>query len=102
MPGSQAPAVAVDGVSKTFSIPKEHVHTLKERVLHPLRRPAHDVIQALREVSFTVRRGEFVGGGGGTVSGNSQVLKCLAGIYRTDRGRIYANGQMSTFIELGV
>jgi ABC-type polysaccharide/polyol phosphate transport system ATPase subunit len=102
MSGPQAPAVAVDGVSKTFSIPKEHVHTLKERVLHPLRRPGHDVIQALREVSFSVQPGEFFGIVGRNGSGKSTLLKCLAGIYRTDRGRIYANGQMSTFIELGV
>src|SRR6185503_11006305 len=30
------------------------------------------------------------------------LLKCLAGIYATDHGRIYVNGRMSTFIELGV
>jgi ABC-2 type transport system ATP-binding protein len=31
------PAVRVDNVSKTFHIPKEQVHTLKERALHPFR-----------------------------------------------------------------
>jgi ABC-type polysaccharide/polyol phosphate transport system ATPase subunit len=30
------------------------------------------------------------------------LLKCLAGIYRTDEGRIWCNGRLSTFIELGV
>ncbi|MEA2404327.1 MAG: hypothetical protein QOE08_974, partial [Thermoleophilaceae bacterium] len=32
------PAVVVDNVSKTFTLPKEQVHTLKERALHPFRR----------------------------------------------------------------
>ncbi|MEA2349371.1 MAG: type transport system ATP-binding protein, partial [Thermoleophilaceae bacterium] len=41
------PAVVVDGVSKTFSIPREQVHTLKERALHPLRRSGHDRFEAL-------------------------------------------------------
>ena len=35
---AQVPPVVVDGVSKTFRIPRERVHTLKERVLHPMRR----------------------------------------------------------------
>ena len=35
-------------------------------------------------------------------SGKSTLLKCLAGIYAVDGGRMFANGRMSTFIELGV
>jgi ABC-type polysaccharide/polyol phosphate transport system ATPase subunit len=92
----------VDGVSKTFQIPREQVHTLKERALHPFRRTGHDDLRALRDVSFAVERGEFFGIVGRNGSGKSTLLKCLAGIYRTDRGQIYVDGRMSTFIELGV
>jgi ABC-type polysaccharide/polyol phosphate transport system ATPase subunit len=92
----------VDGVSKTFQIPREQVHTLKERALHPFRRAGHDDLRALRDVSFAVERGEFFGIVGRNGSGKSTLLKCLAGIYRTDRGQIYVDGRMSTFIELGV
>ena len=35
-------AVSVDGVSKAFRLPHEQVHTLKERVVHPLRRRSFD------------------------------------------------------------
>jgi ABC-type polysaccharide/polyol phosphate transport system ATPase subunit len=96
------PAIHVDGVSKTFEIPREHVHTLKEKALHPLRRSGHDTLRALRDVSFTVDRGEFFGIVGRNGSGKSTLLKCLAGIYGVDQGRIYVNGRVSTFIELGV
>jgi ABC-type polysaccharide/polyol phosphate transport system ATPase subunit len=96
------PAIHVDGVSKTFEIPREHVHTLKEKALHPFRRSGHDTLRALRDVSFTVERGEFFGIVGRNGSGKSTLLKCLAGIYGVDRGRIYVNGRVSTFIELGV
>src|SRR4051794_38957631 len=99
---SARPAVLVDGVSKTFTIPREQVHTLKERALHPFRRTGHDDLRALRDVSFAVERGEFFGIVGRNGSGKSTLLKCLAGIYRIDRGRIYVDGRMSTFIELGV
>jgi ABC-type polysaccharide/polyol phosphate transport system ATPase subunit len=96
------PAVHVEDVAKSFSIPRERVHTLKERVLHPLRRASHDEFEALRGVSFTVEPGEFYGIVGRNGSGKSTLLKCLAGIYRTDRGAIYIDGRVSTFIELGV
>jgi ABC-2 type transport system ATP-binding protein len=96
------PAVVVDGVNKSFRLPHERVHTLKERALHPFRRAGHDALHALRDVSFVVERGEFFGIVGRNGSGKSTLLKCLAGIYATDRGAIYVNGRMSTFIELGV
>jgi ABC-type polysaccharide/polyol phosphate transport system ATPase subunit len=94
--------VVVDGVSKTFAIPQERVHTLKEHALHPFRRTRNDVLHALRDVSFAVEPGEFFGIVGRNGSGKSTLLKCLAGIYAVDSGHIYVNGRMATFIELGV
>jgi ABC-type polysaccharide/polyol phosphate transport system ATPase subunit len=97
-----SPAVVVDGVSKTFELPRERVQTLKERALHPLRRTRTDPLQALRDVSFAVAPGEFFGIVGRNGSGKSTLLKCLAGIYATDKGRIHIDGRLSAFIELGV
>jgi ABC-2 type transport system ATP-binding protein len=99
---AQPPAVEARGVTKSFAMPRERVHTLKERALHPLRRSGYDVLRALRDVSFSVEPGEFFGIVGRNGSGKSTLLKCLAGIYATDRGEIYVDGRMSTFIELGV
>jgi ABC-type polysaccharide/polyol phosphate transport system ATPase subunit len=96
------PAVAVDAVSKSFRIPHERVHTLKERALHPFRRSGYDGFDALSNVTFAVEPGEFFGIVGRNGSGKSTLLKCMAGIYRTDSGSIYVNGRVSTFIELGV
>jgi ABC-type polysaccharide/polyol phosphate transport system ATPase subunit len=96
------PAVAVDGVSKTFRIPHERVSTLKERAMHPFRHSSYDHFNALKDVSFAVEPGEFFGIVGRNGSGKSTLLKCMAGIYRTDSGAIYVNGRVSTFIELGV
>jgi ABC-type polysaccharide/polyol phosphate transport system ATPase subunit len=102
MPEAPLPPVLVDRVHKRFEIPREQVSTLKERVLHPLRRGSHDILHALRGVSFAVEPGEFFGIVGRNGSGKSTLLKCLAGIYSVDTGRIFVNGRMSTFIELGV
>ena len=95
-------ALRIEGVSKTFRVPEERSHTLKERVLHPRRRTGHEAFQALADISFDVRPGEFFGIVGRNGSGKSTLLKCIAGIYAVDRGRIWTAGRMSTFIELGV
>ena len=103
MPTTRATAaVAVDRVSKTFRVPTEKVHTLKETALHPFRRRAFNEFVALRDVSFDVAHGEFLGIVGRNGSGKSTLLKCMAGIYRVDSGDIYVDGRLSAFIELGV
>ncbi|HET6550541.1 MAG TPA: ABC transporter ATP-binding protein, partial [Solirubrobacter sp.] len=99
---ARPPAVVVDGVSKTFALPQERVHTLKERALHPFRRTRTDTLHALKDVSVSVEPGEFFGIVGRNGSGKSTLLKCLAGIYATDAGAIYLDGRLSAFIELGV
>ena len=92
----------MSGTSKTFSLPRERVHTLKERALHPLRRQRFDRLRALEDITFSVQPGEFFGIVGRNGSGKSTLLKCMAGIYAADDGEIYVNGRVSTFIELGV
>jgi ABC-type polysaccharide/polyol phosphate transport system ATPase subunit len=95
-------AVVIDGATKSFRIPSEQRNTLKERVLHPLRRTGVHDLDALRDVTFDVKAGEFFGIVGRNGSGKSTLLKCLAGIYQLDGGRIAVAGRISPFIELGV
>ncbi|MCW3011724.1 MAG: transporter ATP-binding protein, partial [Solirubrobacterales bacterium] len=95
-------SVAIDGVAKTFRLPHQQYSTIKERVLHPWRSTTYDELKALREVDVHIRQGEFFGIVGRTGSGKSTMLKCLAGIYRPDAGRVELRGRLSPFIELGV
>ena len=99
---SGSPAVSLEHVSKQFRLPHEQYHTLKERVLHPFRSRAYDVLRAVDDVSIVIAKGEFFGIVGRNGSGKSTLLKCLAGIYDTDEGTLEVNGRLSPFIELGV
>ncbi|HEV2813245.1 MAG TPA: ABC transporter ATP-binding protein [Solirubrobacteraceae bacterium] len=94
--------ISAEQVTKTFALPRDRVHTLKESVLRAGRRAPGDRLEALRGVSFSVEAGEFFGVVGRNGSGKSTLLKCLAGIYRIDSGRLFAAGRLASFIELGV
>ena len=98
----QGAAVYAIGVSKTFRLPHERVHTLKERALHPFRRGSYEELRALRDVSIEVGQGEFFGIVGRNGSGKTTLMKVLAGIYRVDAGEIWLRGRLAPFIELGV
>jgi ABC-type polysaccharide/polyol phosphate transport system ATPase subunit len=95
-------AVIAEQVWKTYRLPHDRPSTFKQRVLHPRKSRASTKLHALRDVSFEVETGEFFGIIGRNGSGKSTMLKCLAGIYATDGGRISIGGAVSPFIELGV
>ena len=101
-PVSTHSAISVSHVTKTFRLPHEQYHTLKERALHPLRARTAEVLAAVDDVTVEIRPGEFFGIVGRNGSGKSTLLKCLAGIYEIDRGTLEINGRLSPFIELGV
>jgi ABC-type polysaccharide/polyol phosphate transport system ATPase subunit len=97
-----APAVSVQHVSKSFRLPHERYHTLKQRALHPFRSRRYDLLHAVEDVSVEIPMGEFFGIVGRNGSGKSTLLKCLAGIYQIDSGEVEISGRLSPFIELGV
>jgi ABC-type polysaccharide/polyol phosphate transport system ATPase subunit len=96
------PPVEIVDVWKSFRLPHERRDTLKERFLHPRRRPDVEQLVAVKGASFAVERGEFFGIIGHNGSGKSTLLKLLAGIYVPDRGEITVRGGLSPFVELGV
>jgi ABC-type polysaccharide/polyol phosphate transport system ATPase subunit len=94
--------VSLSHVSKSFRLPHERYHTLKERALHPFRARSYDILRAVDDVTVEIEKGEFFGIVGRNGSGKSTLLKCLAGIYKTDAGSVAVSGRLSPFIELGV
>lgn len=95
-------AIKVEGLSKTFKIPHEKHTSLKGAALNMFHRKSYEKFEALDDITFEVRRGEFFGIIGRNGSGKSTLLKVLAGIYVPDSGRVEINGKLSPFLELGV
>jgi ABC-2 type transport system ATP-binding protein len=96
-------AIKVENVSKVFKLPHEKSTSIKTAVVNFYRRQrGYELQQALKNVSFEVKRGEFFGIVGRNGSGKSTLLKLLAGIYMPTSGKIEVNGSLTPFIELGV
>ncbi|NIM46569.1 MAG: ATP-binding cassette domain-containing protein [Candidatus Aenigmarchaeota archaeon] len=95
-------AIKVENISKTFKIPHEKYTSLKETALHLFSLRSYEVFEALKDVSFEIKKGEFFGIIGRNGSGKSTLLKIIAGIYLPTKGKVKTNGQISPFLELGV
>ncbi|HVV25577.1 MAG TPA: ABC transporter ATP-binding protein [Candidatus Saccharimonadales bacterium] len=96
-------AIQVEAVSKTFKLPHEKNSSIKSAVVNFYKRnKGFELQEALKDVSFEVKKGEFFGIVGRNGSGKSTLLKLLAGIYTPSAGTVQVNGKLTPFIELGV
>lgn len=101
--------VEVKGVSKKFSrsLRRSMAYGLRDvmRAMFGIKsnrsvlRP--DEFWAVRDISFTLRRGECIGLIGRNGAGKSTLLKMLNGLILPDEGSITMRGKVSALIELG-
>ena len=95
--------IIVDHLSKSFKLPTERSWGLKQAIFNRLKGiKGYTKQEVLKDISFTVKNGEFLGIVGRNGSGKSTLLKILAQIYTPDSGSITVHGSLVPFIELGV
>lgn len=94
-------SIQVEHLTKHFLIPHERRDSLREHFVHLFSKVRYEQFTPLKDVTFTVHKGEFVGIIGSNGSGKSTLLKLLAGIYLPDEGHIQVHGSIATLLELG-
>lgn len=92
--------IAVDHVSKQFKVFLDKSTSLKENVLFSHRR-RYEERTVLKDINFTVRKGEAIGIIGENGCGKSTLLKLMSRIMFPDSGAIVMDGRVSALIELG-
>ena len=94
--------IAVENVSKVFRLPHDRKYTLRQRFVSIFQKNTYENFHALRDVSFTVQSGEFLGIIGRNGAGKSTLLKLIAGVLQPTSGKISYDGPIAPFLELGV
>ena len=84
--------IEVENVSKTFRVNKRTAGVTG--MLANLVAPKYEKKEAVKNISFSIERGEMVGFIGPNGAGKSTTIKMLSGILFPDSGRIHVNGYM--------
>ena len=94
--------IRADQVSMNFRMNVNHTTSMKEWVIAKLKRQLrYQDFYALKEVTFSVQRGEIVGIIGTNGSGKSTLLKAISGIYKPTGGTVVTAGRVAPMLELG-
>jgi lipopolysaccharide transport system ATP-binding protein len=101
-------AIQVNNISKCYQIYARPQDRLKQSIYPRLdrlvRRPSKIYYQefwALKDVSFTVKKGETVGIIGKNGSGKSTLLQIICGTLNATSGTVKTNGRIAALLELG-
>ena len=96
-------AIEVKNVSKKFRIYHERRDSVYETITGWFSKSKHyEELQVLKDVSFSVKKGEVLGIIGKNGAGKTTLLRIIAGVYQPDKGEVIVNGSLIPFLSLGV
>lgn len=99
--------IVVEGLGKRFDVYATPSSRLRSLLANPLRRrlgmpPVESRhVWALRDVDFSVQRGQALGVMGRNGSGKSTLLQMLCGTLTPSEGSLRVNGRIAALLELG-
>lgn len=94
--------IEVNDVSMRFRMANDKIRSVKEFVVRKIQgKIQYKEFEALKHVSFDVRRGEVVGLIGRNGAGKSTILKIISGILRPTEGSVVVRGNIAPMLELG-
>lgn len=94
-------AIHAKFISKTFVVSEDSHNTVKHRLFNIFNPPRKKMINAIKNMSLEIKKGECIGLLGRNGSGKSTLVKLLAGVYTADTGLINIYGT-TMLMNLGV
>lgn len=95
-------AIDIANVSMVFNMVEDKVASLKEYMLKLAKgQLRYREFPALRNITFSVEKGDIFGIVGLNGSGKSTLLKVIAGILKPTKGEVVVTGSIAPLIELG-
>jgi lipopolysaccharide transport system ATP-binding protein len=94
------PIIKIENITKEYQLYNSHADRVKE-VIHPFRKKYHHTFSALKNITFTINKGEFFGVIGRNGSGKSTLLQLICGILQPSSGNIIVDGKIAALLELG-
>lgn len=92
----------VEGVGMKFNLSKEKVDNLKEYVIKSLKRQiSYNEFWALKDINFSLEKGDRLGILGLNGAGKSTLLKVIAGVLKPTEGTVTTKGVIVPLLELG-
>lgn len=94
--------IDVNNVSMKFRLPTEKIDNLKEYFIKGIKgKLRYKDFEVLKNISFSVRRGESLGLIGRNGAGKSTLLRIIAGIIEPTSGYVRTQGNMVPLLKLG-
>ncbi|RUP28990.1 MAG: ABC transporter ATP-binding protein [Curvibacter sp.] len=97
-PASDLPVLSLQGLGKEYRLYDSPRARLKSLLLGGRHYRSHWV---LRDVNFSLQRGQCMGVVGNNGAGKSSLLKLIAGTLRPSEGRLQRQGRVTAILELG-
>lgn len=98
----QNTVIRLDDVGMLFNLNREKVDNLKEYAIKLVTRKLHyNEFWALRNVSFSLQKGDRLGVLGFNGAGKSTLLKVVAGVLKPTEGTMRVKGVIAPMLELG-
>ena len=92
----------VEHVGMKFNLSQEKVDDLKDYVIKLLKHQiSYNEFWALKDINFTLNKGDRLGILGLNGAGKSTLLKVIAGVLKATEGTVTAKGKIAPLLELG-
>ena len=94
--------IEVKDISMRFRLVNDRISSIKEYAIARLQgKLKYNEFEALKHVSFDVKRGEVMGLIGHNGAGKSTLLKVISGILKPTEGSVLVRGNVAPMLELG-